>query len=352
MMRLKYWIFLLAISGYNNLKAQLTTTTLSGQNLIQAEDGSWEKSTSHSNTTKKSSEYDVQISALLDKAETIERTYFASKYRADMNISKCETALSKIKKKENKDKYAQLTDILKKLKDQQRIETRQYTQSAENVKTVRNISNLKPKKQKAAVEEWAEILNVNVEKEAVNPQIGIGLKENSYQNLKTQKSDCLYATQYGKENKPSIELAALPFFTYTSPQLKQYFKEKELMETQASLVREGKNIFLKLQISIISRDAAKNYGTIPKAGMLRLTFVNGSNVSLFAQEDVRYDIENYTGKAIYSIRYPIQKEDIDALKKTPLDTAGIVWSSGFEMYDIYNVDTIILLFNCLDSIKS
>ena len=351
-MRLKYWIFLLALSGYNNLTAQLTMTTLSGQNLIQAEDGSWTKSTTLSNTTKNPSEYDIQINALLDKAETIERTYFASKYRAEMNISKCETALSRIKKKENKDKYDQLTDILKKLKDQQRIEDRQYTQSAENVKTVRNISNLKPKKQKAAVEKWAEILNVNVEKEAVNPQIGIGLKENSYQNLKTQKSDCHYATQYGKDNKPSIELAALPFFTYTSPQLKQYFKEKELMETQASLIREGKNIFLKLQISIISRDAAKNYGTIPKASMLRLTFVNGSNVSLFAQEDVRYDIENYTGKAIYIIRYPIQKEDIDALKKTPLDTAGIVWSSGFEMYDIYNVDTIILLFNCLDSIKS
>lgn len=352
MMRLKYWIFLLAISGYNNLTAQLTMTTLSGQIVIQSEDGTWEKSTSQSNITKKSSEYDIQISALLDKAEAIERTYFASKYRAEMNISKCETALSKLKKKENKDKYDQLTDILKKLKDQQRIEDRQYTQSAENVNTVRNISNLKPKKQKSTVEKWAEILNVNVEKEAANPQIAAPVKNNSFQNSKIQKSDCIYATQYSKDNKPSIELAALPFFTYTSPQLKQYFKEKELMETQASLSQEGKNVFLKLQISIISRDAAKNYGYIPKASMLRLTFVNGSNVSLFAQEDVHYDIENYTGKAIYSIRYPILKEDIDALKKTPLDTAGIVWSSGFEMYDIYNVDTIILLFNCLNSIKS
>ncbi len=351
-MKLKYWGFLIIVLWSFKLSAQLTMTTHSGQKIVQAEDGTWKKADEDViNSNVNSSQYSKQITLILDQAEKIEREYFTEKYRVETNISKCQTALSKLNKKGIEEKYDRLEAILEKLKEQQKIEESQYKKAAENVKTIRNIPNLKPKKQITSIEKWAEILNVNIEIEPNNTLTNIQSQGNSNTLKSDQKSDCIYALSNGNDGNNIIELAALPLFTYTSPQLKQYFKEKELMETQASILKEGKKVYLKLQINIISRDAAKNYGHIPKSGMLRLSFVNDTNVRLFAQDDVRYDVENYTGKAIYSVRYLIEKEDIDMLKKMPLDTAGIVWSSGFEMYDIYNVDTIIQLLNCLDSIN-
>ena len=361
-MKSRKWILWMLIIYSSNVTAQLTATTISGQKIIQVEDGSWEKviempladelvhsdlDQPHSNTSL----YQAEIAALLDRAEELERSYFAGYFRTELNKSKCQAAISKTQTDRDKAKTKQLKPILSKLKKLLKKEEKLYVNMGMNVLAVKNITNLKPKKQKAAIKDLSEKLGLDKE---MNIE-GVMTEELTVAKAeikpKTAVSDCRYAMSEGDGQLKNLELAPQPFFTYTSAQLKPYFKDKELMETNAALVQKGKKTYLKLTISIISRDAAKNYGYIPKGNLLRIRFINGRNISLYATQDARSEVENYTGHAIYTAMYSLTSDDVAILKKMPIDTTGLLWSSGIEMYDIYNVDSIIQLFNCLQSIK-
>ena len=48
--------------------------------------------------------------------------------------------------------------------------------------------------------------------------------------------------------------------------------------------------------------------------------------------------------------YGINNENVKMLSKFPIDKVGIMWTSGFETYDIYNVDLIMNHLSCLKKI--
>ncbi len=354
----KWTLWVLALSSLP-LAAQVTAVTISGQQLVKSEDGSWEKinySDTLNNADIKASEspYKKELSALIDKAESIERTCFAEYYYTQLNISKCMTAISKTQEQGDTEKTEKLKAILDKLNNQKDKDEKNYFQAADQIASVKKISSYKIKKQKSKIEEFYQKMGVDVQLEAYTSSMK--KKKITYESAEIKKNkknevDCTYSRSQQPGELQYVELASLPFFTYTSFQSKPYFKDKELMNTRATLVQAGKKVYLKLQIVIISRDAAKNYGYIPRNSLMKIYFINGSNISLFADKETRYDIENYTGNAIYTILYPVQSDDLDTLKKVAVDKSGIAWSSGFEMYDVYEVDALIRLFRCLKSIN-
>lgn len=363
MMKSGKWILWMLIVYSSNVTAQVTATTISGQKIIQIEDGSWEKVIEipledelvHSDLNQpkpNTSLHQAEIDRLLDKAEELERSYFAGYYRTELNKSKCQAAIAKAQTDSDKSKAKQLKPILSKLKKLLIKDEKLYVNMGKNVLAIKNITNLKPKKQKAEINDLSRKLGL--EDIQMNRQEGLmGATTETKTEIKPKEAvlDCQYAMRQEEGHLKYIELAPLPFFTYTSTQLKPYFKDKELMETKAALVQKGKKTYLKLIISIISRDAAKNYGYIPKGNLLRISFINGRNISLYSEQDARSEIENYTGHAIYTAMYSLTNDDVSILKKMPIDTVGLLWSSGIEMYDIYNVDSLLQLFNCLQSIK-
>lgn len=357
------WIIWILIIYSSKVTAQVTATTISGQNIIQIEDGSWEKVIeipledelvdSDLNQPKPiTSFYQAEITRLLDKAEELERSYFAGYYRTELNKSKCQAAIAKSQTDRDKTKTKQLKPILSKLKKLLKKEENLYVDMGKNVLAVKNITNLKPKNQKAAINDLSKKLGLDdIELHRQEDLMGETAVAKTELKPKAAVSDCQYAMSQGEGHLKHVELAPLPFFTYTSSQLKPYFRDKELMVTNVALVQKGKKIYLKLIISIISRDAAKNYGYIPKGNLLRISFINGRNISLYTEQDARSEVENYTGHAIYTAMYSLTNDDVAILKKMPIDKVGLLWSSGIEMYDIYNVDSLLQLFNCLQSIK-
>lgn len=149
----------------------------------------------------------------------------------------------------------------------------------------------------------------------------------------------------------TVAMAMAPFFSYTSEALVHYFKEKDMLKAEVSIVRDNKDYYLDLEVRIISRDAAKNYGSISSKSMLRIDFVNGRVLTLYNMSDTQAIIENYTGEAVYKPRYRLSKDDLSFFEKMPLNSAGIMWTSGFETYDIYNVDVLMNQSKCLNLLK-
>lgn len=355
-MRIIQCISFLFVLWSFDLVAQVTANTTSGQHIILVDDGVWVKNdeleTESSAIDFKNSPFKENIALLLEVAEERERLAFGNNYRTELNISKCMTAISKIQSEGNQEKMEQLKSIYKKLTEQQKKDAKEYTTISKMVDQIKQIPSYSVKKQREMILVTANELDVEIQAEMKESNATAAENKNVRKvEDKVEIADCRYAILDGSKEKRHIELSSIPIFTYTSSQLKQYFKERELMDTHVSLVQKDKRIYLRLTVHIISRDAAKNYGYIPKGSMLRFRLINNTNVNLYAEEDIRFEIENYTGNAIYSGLFPVMSEDLDLLRRMPIDSLGIMWSSGFEMYDIYNVDAVMQLFNCLQSIQ-
>ncbi|MBK8518565.1 MAG: hypothetical protein IPL55_20465 [Saprospiraceae bacterium] len=145
----------------------------------------------------------------------------------------------------------------------------------------------------------------------------------------------------------TIEMVPQPLFKYTPVKLKNYFKEKELIVASVSILSENKSKKLRISLKLISKDASKNYGYIPIDGLLRILFISGKKIDLYGLRNARGETELYTGNIVYTADYSLSDDDANALSDIPLDNIGMMWSSGFETYTIYNVDVIMNQLSCL-----
>ncbi|MCB0649149.1 MAG: hypothetical protein KDC49_20905 [Saprospiraceae bacterium] len=132
----------------------------------------------------------------------------------------------------------------------------------------------------------------------------------------------------------SEELPSL--LTYTPDRLKNYYKDNYLLEVFPKLINKN---YLELKFVFHSKDVAKSYGTINKGAMLKIDFIHGQSIVLKASKSIDPSLEEYTGNTIYNAIYRIKtKDEYKKLKSTSLDNIGVMWTSGFELYPVYNID--------------
>lgn len=145
-----------------------------------------------------------------------------------------------------------------------------------------------------------------------------------------------------KETEPSF------FFSYTHPKLKPHFKEKNFIECKGSIAKIEGTYYLQLSLKLASKDASRNYGQIERNSLIRLQMINGEKRYLSNIYPDAGLIEQYTGNTIYQAIFPIDKDFIKLFKSVELDHLGIIWTTGYEQYDIYEVDFLMNHLNCID----
>lgn len=150
-----------------------------------------------------------------------------------------------------------------------------------------------------------------------------------------------------KLRKKRKTTAFQPLWQYTHPNTKKYFKSQNFMEAYSSLDKVGRKYYLNLKIRLNSKDAAKSYGYINKNDIIRFQLVDGRKVLGTAILPIESETEPYTGATIYNAVYSIEKDDLEILSKKELDNIGIIWSSGYEEYTIYDVDALRNQVKCL-----
>ncbi len=151
-------------------------------------------------------------------------------------------------------------------------------------------------------------------------------------------------------NKQKKELKRELLFTYTDERIKPYLKEGEYVTCNAHLTSiSGGFRYLTLTIILTARAARREYGYIRDGSLLNLKLLNGETISLFSQAEEQGSQDPETGQTIYRVRYPIDYQKERSLLKTGIDKMRIVWTSGFEDYDVYNVDFFMKQLECLNS---
>jgi hypothetical protein len=165
----------------------------------------------------------------------------------------------------------------------------------------------------------------------------------------TEPFDCeVYADTVDEATgRRRIVLAPGLMFTHTDPDLRPYFKNKELITCYGQLTKIDAYVYLTIDFQIASSHSQSNFGSLAQGSLLRLKLLNGEFVTLHNIKSDKGRIDPYSGNTIFTGQYGMGKDEIKMLMDNELDKVRILWSTGYEDYDVYKIDFFKNHLTCL-----
>lgn len=161
--------------------------------------------------------------------------------------------------------------------------------------------------------------------------------------------DCGYiyhGTDY-RINEYRIETDYKELFSYTHNHLKPYFPEGHFMECYSSLAKLGESNYMYLKIFFNTGQADKSYGSIIKGEHLRIVLMDGEKIFLESMSNAVPVKKKSGSQIIYDGIFSVSNTELSALKSVEVDRLGIIWSYGYEEYDIKNIELLKNQAHCL-----
>lgn len=139
------------------------------------------------------------------------------------------------------------------------------------------------------------------------------------------------------------------FFSYTPPETESFFKESDLIECYSYFSYQQGLYSLNLVFKINLPQARQSFGGFKKNAQLSLYTLDGKNMTFFATQASRSEIDAISGNTSYHVSYLLSQKDVNQLKKKHIDKIRVVWNAGYEDYTIFKVDLLQKQIRCLDS---
>lgn len=137
------------------------------------------------------------------------------------------------------------------------------------------------------------------------------------------------------------------FFTHTDESLRPYLEGKEYLTATAYVHGKAGYRYLTLRIVFANPNAIQTYGYLPKGSILSVHLLDGNYLNLRSGDDANGSWDDVRKELSYTVTYPIDRSMISSLRQSELDYVQLFWSSGFEEYEIYQVDVLRRLFECI-----
>lgn len=149
-----------------------------------------------------------------------------------------------------------------------------------------------------------------------------------------------------KQRRLVVEQSQL--FTHTDEELRPYFRDENLLECVAFLSSVEGFKYLTVKFIIASPNAKHNFGMLQQQALLRIKLINGTFLNFYNIRADRGEIDQYTGNTIFTGNYSLGKSAEKELLSSEVDKMRVVWSTGYEDYDIHEVDFFMNQINCLN----
>lgn len=180
-----------------------------------------------------------------------------------------------------------------------------------------------------------EVSNVNVD------------AQNVYLNPPDQECQLVF-NGVDKQTKKKTKATDKAFlFGYTHPNLKPHFKENHFLSCQSQVVKIENKYYWWLYFTIASKDAIRSYGYIEKDSPLKIQLLNKEIFYVSNAQNSIGSLEPYTGNVLYEVVLPLDRPGVRDLMKSEIDRIGMMWSSGYEEYQVYQVDVVMRQIECL-----
>ena len=389
-MKNTYLIFLVAILFTCALHGQKVLTTKSGQRILLVDNGSWRLLSAIENIDGKESEMGTSLESFktpkqgkypvnADQRREIQKlltNFLSDEIQLLVNIEMSTRKLNQLQKeksliKKDKEQLEKVNYKIASVEIDIENDQKNYKSITELIKTSNKLLEGKLKNIDKAYASLSSDFNAL---DSINAGMGGTISDNKDAKPKASKDieseeDKKYPTLFaidnsndGKDNydceiifdgfdeeigRERKEVKTQRFFSYSQESMKPYFKKDDFLICDANISKVGKKYYLTLKIRIRSKDAAKNYGSLPAHENIKIEMINGRRVYGQNINSDSGEIESYTGNTLYTGIFELKKGDINDLKKNYLDHIGVIWSSGYEQYDIYNVDFLTNQLKCL-----
>ncbi|MFK7950072.1 MAG: hypothetical protein AB8G11_20950 [Saprospiraceae bacterium] len=164
---------------------------------------------------------------------------------------------------------------------------------------------------------------------------------------------CEYSMKERDEFTNKLRVATKPqsFFEYTQEDLKKFMREDDYLICTGNLSRVAGLTIFNVKFEIESVMAQQEYGIIEEGTQMMVKLLNEETVILTCQESDKGTVDESDGLTVYRTYFGIDKTDEKMLKKSEVVKVRMLWSTGFEDYDINELDFFINQLKCLDVIK-
>lgn len=156
----------------------------------------------------------------------------------------------------------------------------------------------------------------------------------------------------GKDDKSGQwrrDLKKQLLFTHTDDRLRPFLKDKEYLKCEGHFTSLGGYRFLALQFTFAYPNAREAYGFIEKGSYLTIKLLNGDFINLRAGKMDRGSYDLTTDLLTYQVHYPIDRSQMGLLKHSEVDAIRVFWSSGFEEYEVFQLDFFLNQLSCLEN---
>lgn len=149
----------------------------------------------------------------------------------------------------------------------------------------------------------------------------------------------------GKTRKDHI---AQPLFFYTPPSMVKNFPDKEYMTCDASLSSvSGGSVFLNLYINIANKEAAKLFGGLEKGTVINIKFIDGDNFAIINNRNDPGIYDPVKQAVAFRAQCNLGAGVQEKISKKSLDKIRITWQTGYEDYEVFDVDLLLRQYKCL-----
>ncbi len=383
---LKIILFTLFLFVGNQINAQKIATNENGETIVVFDDGSWRY-------YEETDEYDQflmkkHLKALNSKGNDEKENPTPSK-NIQESISKIDVLNDKVanaqisledaqdeeqmlkdqirryKKLKNKSKVAALKTILTKKKYEVKRKKKFFKNAKNQLKYYQKEAKKgkkKHRKKNKAKKNIEDDFEVEEDTDIVGDDTNVGTKtnsssENDYAKY-SQKDDvkytpptfpCTFSNNESNTENFKKQLEPQLFFAYTPASMlaTQNNKDEDYIHCIGQISKiKGGNLILDLTITIASENAKNEYGLIEKGSLLILKMIDKSSITTSSRRTV-IGVYNEVDKSVtYEASYNIPSGMVKKLKNVELDIAKLIWSTGYEEYEIFETDFFINQLKC------
>ncbi len=167
--------------------------------------------------------------------------------------------------------------------------------------------------------------------------------------MNTPAPECAIAFD-GKDDftgKMKRETSPARFFTHTDDVMRKALGDKDFItcDITGTKVESSRYTYLNLNFTILSKDIQRSLGFLDKGTPIIFVLVNGTKVTLRTTKTDIGVVDIDKGTTTY--RAQLVAESITDMTGSELDYVRVNWSSGYEDYEVFDVDILKNLFNCL-----
>lgn len=144
------------------------------------------------------------------------------------------------------------------------------------------------------------------------------------------------------------DVAKQLFFTYTPDRFKPYFKGRNYITCHGYLskINDG-GVILNLEFVILTEQAAREFGALEMGSQLTIRGIDGDRITLSNKKTSIGMADSLDKTTTYKAQYAISSSEVKSLRKTEVDKIRVIWGTGYEDYEVYEVDFLIDQFRCL-----